>query len=70
MKVLDIIAWILLIIGGLNWGTIGLMHIDFVSMIFGADTGLTRLIFVLVGVSAIYAICRWKCKCSSSSCKM
>lgn len=72
MKIFDYIAWTLLIIGGLNWGTVGLMQQDLVSMIFGADTSVTRMIFGLVGLSSIYAICRWKCCCKKdgNSCKM
>lgn len=66
MKVFDVIAWILLIVGGLNWGLVALDY-NLVDTIFGAGTGLARLTYALVGVSAIYGIIRWKC--SSSCCK-
>ena len=69
MKVVDIIAWILLLIGGLNWGTVGVAHFNFVDTILGADTAVTRLVYVLVGLSAIYSIVRCKGKCSTSGCK-
>ncbi|MDO8954177.1 MAG: DUF378 domain-containing protein [Gammaproteobacteria bacterium] len=51
---LDWIAFILLVIGGLNWGLVGLFHMDLVAMIFGVATTLARIVYVLVGLSAIY----------------
>lgn len=50
---LDWIAMILLIVGGLNWGTIGFFNFDFVRAIFG-QSWLSRIVFGLVGLSAIY----------------
>ena len=50
------IAMILLIIGGLNWGLVGLFDFDLVGFIFGAMSVLSRLIFILVGLSAVYAL--------------
>ena len=63
MKVLDVIAWILLVVGGLNWGLVAL-NFNVVEMIFGVGTGLTTLIYSLVGISAIYSLFRCK-SCSS-----
>ncbi len=55
--VLDKIALILSIIGGLNWGSIGLFRFDLVAFICGgATTPLARLIYVLVGLSALWCI--------------
>lgn len=51
---LEWISLILLIIGGLNWGLIGLFNIDIVAMIFGTMSGLTRIIYILVGLAAVY----------------
>lgn len=46
----------LLIVGGLNWGSIGLFGFDFVGAIFGGQGALvSRIIFVIVGVSAIWS---------------
>jgi len=59
MKDLSIIDWIvqiLLIIGGLNWGLIGLFKYDLVSAIFGEMSGISRFIYTLVGIAAIYAL--------------
>lgn len=48
------IAIWLLIIGGLNWGLVGLLDLDLVAMIFGEMTLLARIVYILVGVSAVY----------------
>ena len=54
---LDRIALIILIIGGLNWGSVGLFKFDLVSYIFGGSAEIiTRVIFVLVGLSALWCI--------------
>jgi uncharacterized protein len=55
--VLDLIAAILLLVGGINWGLVGLFKLNLVSSIFGE--GLGRVIFILVGVAAIYRIIMW-----------
>jgi uncharacterized membrane protein YuzA (DUF378 family) len=59
MKNLDIFDWvafILLIVGGINWGMIGAFSIDLVSLVFGDMTALTRIVYGLVGISALYSI--------------
>ena len=52
MELIKKISFVLTIIGGLNWGLIGLLGIDFVSMLFGPMTILARLVYVLVGLSS------------------
>lgn len=47
---------LLLIIGGLNWGLIGLFEFDLVAAIFGDMTTLSRIVYTLVGVSGLYGI--------------
>ena len=60
MKTLDLTAGALLIIGGLNWGLVALAEFDLVAWIFGEDFGTTnaasRIVYGLVGLSAVYAI--------------
>jgi uncharacterized protein len=56
MNALDWIALILVIIGGLNWGLVGLLNFDLVAAIFGAMTMIARIVYVLVGLSALYMI--------------
>ncbi len=50
----DWTALIILIIGGLNWGLVGFFSFDLVGAIFGYMSALSRIIYALVGLSAIY----------------
>ena len=54
MKIIKIIAMILVIVGGLNWGLVGLFNIDLVAAIFGAMSAISRIVYALVGLSAVY----------------
>ena len=60
MKTIDVIVAILLIIGGLNWGLVGIFSFDLVAAIFGAMSALSRIIYILVGLSALYQALLWK----------
>lgn len=64
MKYLDCIISVLLIVGGLNWGLVGLLDFNLVTTIFGA-TALTKIVYILVGAAAVYQAISWKkwCKC-------
>ena len=54
---LDIIALILTTIGGINWGLIGIFQFDLVAWIFGGqDAILSRIIYTLVGIAALWCI--------------
>ncbi len=55
MKFLDILAAILLVVGGLNWGLWGAFEFDLVAAIFGGNTEvLAKIVYVLVGLAAVY----------------
>ncbi|MGX7395635.1 DUF378 domain-containing protein [Carnobacterium mobile] len=57
MKTLDSIALGLLIVGGLNWLLVGLFEFDLVATIFGGQTAiLSKIIYVIVGLCALYAL--------------
>ena len=56
MKIVNVLAQILIIVGGINWGLVGLLNLNLVALIFGANSVLSNLIYILVGVAAIYAI--------------
>jgi len=56
MKTLDIIVIILLIIGGLNWGLVGLFGFNLVDFIFVQIPVIARIIYVIVGLAALYQI--------------
>jgi len=67
MKAMHKIAFILLIIGGLNWLLVGLFAWD-VGMLFGGQMAvISRIIYVLVGLSAIYLVCTHKSNCKDCS---
>ncbi|ANN68476.1 DUF378 domain-containing protein [Bordetella bronchialis] len=53
---LDWIALVLAIIGGLNWGLVGAFSFDLVAAIFGAGSAIARVIYILVGLAALYLI--------------
>lgn len=64
MKALHMVTWILLVVGGLNWLLVGLGGWNLVSMIFGGVPVLEELVYVLVGLSAIYEIVTHKKHCT------
>jgi uncharacterized membrane protein YuzA (DUF378 family) len=56
MKALNILTLLLVIVGGLNWGLVGLFDFDLVAAIFGAGSVLARLVYILVGLSAAWQL--------------
>ncbi|NWG47463.1 MAG: DUF378 domain-containing protein [Alphaproteobacteria bacterium] len=57
MKALNIIAQIILIVGGVNWGLVGLFQFDLVAGIFGGpDSVGARIVYIIVGLAAIYGL--------------
>jgi hypothetical protein len=56
MKAVNVIALVLVIVGGLNWGLIGLLDFNLVAAIFGVDSWFTNLVYILVGIAAIYSV--------------
>lgn len=54
MKPLNVLALVLVVVGGLNWGLVGLLNFDLVATIFGEMSILSRIVYGLVGVSAVY----------------
>ena len=56
LSLIDKIALILMIIGGLNWGLIGIFRFDLVAFLFGDMSWLSRIIYTLVGLSGLYLI--------------
>ena len=54
MNGIDWLALVLLIVGGLNWGLLGLFGFNLISMIFGEASGISRVLYVAIGLSAIY----------------
>jgi uncharacterized membrane protein YuzA (DUF378 family) len=58
LHVVDLVALILLIVGGLNWGLVGLANYNIVAAIFGFSEPLLRVIYVIVGIAAVYCAVR------------
>lgn len=56
LNALDWIAMVLLIVGGLNWGLVGLFDIDVVARILGLMSTASRSVYILVGLAALYSI--------------
>mgnify|MGYP001576938052 FL=1 len=54
LNTIDIIAIVLVVVGGLNWGLVGLGVGDVIAIILGAASFLSRIVYVLVGLAAIY----------------
>lgn len=59
MKPLDTLATVLLIVGGLNWGLVGVAHFDLVAALFGDMSTLSRIVYSLVGLSALIKAFTW-----------
>ncbi|HEX4006756.1 MAG TPA: DUF378 domain-containing protein [Acidobacteriaceae bacterium] len=59
MKAIDILAIVLLVVGGLNWGLFGSMHFDLVAKLFGDYSALSRVVYGLVGLAAVYEAVAW-----------
>jgi uncharacterized protein len=60
MKSLDVLAKVLLVVGGLNWGLWGMFQFDLVAALFGGNSaGLSRIVYSLVGIAAVYYAIGW-----------
>lgn len=56
MKALNMVSSILLIVGGLNWGLVGLLNMDLVATLLGEMTMAAKIVYVLVGLSAVLGL--------------
>lgn len=56
MKPLNLLTLILVIVGGLNWGLVGLFDFNLVAAIFGTGSLLSRIVYILVGASALWQL--------------
>lgn len=60
MRKLDVVAAVLLVIGGLNWGLVGAANFDLVATLFGEMSTLSRVVYLVVGLAAVYQALQWK----------
>lgn len=56
MKTLDVIAKVLVVVGGLNWGLVGWLNFDLVAALFGTMSLASRMVYALVGVAAVFQV--------------
>lgn len=63
MKILHMAAYMLLWIGGLNWGLVGLLNVNFVTLLLGGMPSLERLVYILVGLSTVFIVVTHKKDC-------
>jgi uncharacterized membrane protein YuzA (DUF378 family) len=56
MRAINLVTLLLVIVGGLNWGLVGLFNFNLVSALFGDMSALSRIVYVLVGISAVWQI--------------
>jgi uncharacterized membrane protein YuzA (DUF378 family) len=50
------VSFLLLVVGGLNWGLVGLLNVDLVETLLGSVPAVQQLVYVLVGLSAVYEV--------------
>ena len=67
MKTVHIVAYILLFVGGLNWGLIGLLQYNLVETFLGSWPMLVTLVYILVGLSTVYIVFTHKSDCKVCS---
>lgn len=56
MTALDKAVYLLLVVGGLNWGLVGFFQYNLVDEVFGVDSGVSRVVYALVGLAAVYGV--------------
>ncbi len=56
MNTVDWVAWVLVLVGAINWGLVGLAQINLVDSVFGAWPMVVQIVYVLVGLSGLYFI--------------
>ena len=71
MNILRTIAYVLVMVGAIAWGIIGLFNFNLVSALFGDASILSRIVYTLVGISAVYLMATYEheeclCDCSET----
>lgn len=63
MKIINVIALLLVIIGGTNWGLVGLFDFNLVDFLFGVGSIFSKIIYILVGIASLWCIGLFKKVC-------
>ncbi|MDO8657421.1 MAG: DUF378 domain-containing protein [Candidatus Levybacteria bacterium] len=66
-KWLHIITFTLVIIGAINWGLVGLLNLNLVTTLFGSTPSVEKIVYILVGLSAVYVVTTHKSDCKICS---
>lgn len=69
MKKIHMVTFILLVVGGINWFLVGFFSFDLVQSVLGVDSIWTKIVYVIVGVSAVYELVTHKKNCTLCSSK-
>ena len=69
MKSMHMVAFLLVVVGGINWGLVGLLDFNLVEALLGSVPVLEMLVYVLVGLSAVYLAATHKNDCKACSAK-
>lgn len=56
MRAINLVTLLLIIVGGLNWGLVGLFDFNLVAALFGEQSALSRIVYILVGASALWQL--------------
>lgn len=56
LRTIDVVAYVLVLIGAINWGLIGFFEFNLVAALFGEMTALSRIVYALVGLAGVYNI--------------
>ena len=56
MKGLDWVAWVLVVIGALNWGFVGVANLNLVESVFGVSASLVQVAYILIGLGGLYML--------------
>lgn len=63
MKVLHLVSYLLVFVGGLNWGLVGLFNFNLVNSVLGVAPTAEKLVYVLVGVATVYLVATHRADC-------
>ena len=67
MKWLHMVAFLLVVVGAVNWGLVALFNMNVVDAVFGAGSQLGQMVYVLVGASGLYMLATHKNDCKVCS---
>ncbi len=65
MKWAHVIAFILTVVGALNWGLVGVLDLNLVNLLFGSMPAVEQLVYILVGASALYLLATHPSECKT-----